>query len=80
MRISREHAGDIRPYLKPPGAESGGEVPTGVRFEVFVRGAGRAVGSGGRYDQLLALYGLDRPAVGFALETDALAELLPEYA
>jgi ATP phosphoribosyltransferase regulatory subunit len=51
---------------------------TGVRFEVFVRGAGRAVGSGGRYDQLLHLYGLDRPAVGFALETDALAELLPE--
>ena len=49
---------------------------TGIRFEVFVAGLGRAVGSGGRYDQLLGLYGLDRPAVGFALETDALAELL----
>lgn len=51
---------------------------TGIRFEVFVAGLGRAVGSGGRYDGLLALYGADRPAVGFALETDALAELLPE--
>ena len=49
---------------------------TGIRFEIFVAGYGRAVGSGGRYDELLALYGLDTPAVGFALETDALAELL----
>lgn len=49
---------------------------TGIRFELFVAGVGRAVGSGGRYDELLSLYGLDRPAVGFALETDLLAELL----
>jgi ATP phosphoribosyltransferase regulatory subunit len=47
---------------------------TGMQFEVFVAGAGRAVGYGGRYDDLLALYGCDRPAVGFALEMDALAE------
>jgi len=53
---------------------------TGVQFEVFVAGAGRAVGFGGRYDDLLRLYGADRPAVGFALETDALAELLPAEA
>lgn len=51
---------------------------TGIQFEVFVGGAGRAVAFGGRYDDLLALYGLDRPAVGFAMETDALAELLGE--
>lgn len=49
---------------------------TGIRFEVFVAGAGKAVGSGGRYDELFGLYGMDRPAVGFALETDALAEIL----
>ena len=49
---------------------------TGVQFEVFVAGVGRAVGYGGRYDGLLAQYGADRPAVGFALETDALADLL----
>jgi ATP phosphoribosyltransferase regulatory subunit len=51
---------------------------TGIQFEVFVAGAGRAVAFGGRYDDLLALYGLDRPAVGFAMETDALAELVEE--
>ena len=49
---------------------------TGMQFEVFVAGVGRAIGFGGRYDRLLALYGADRPAVGFALETDALADLL----
>jgi ATP phosphoribosyltransferase regulatory subunit len=53
---------------------------SGIQFEVFVAGVGRAVGFGGRYDGLLALYGADRPAVGFALETDALAELLAEDA
>ena len=51
---------------------------SGIRFELFVAGVGRAVGSGGRYDGLLALYGADRPAVGFALETDMLAELIAE--
>jgi ATP phosphoribosyltransferase regulatory subunit len=48
---------------------------SGLQFEVFVAGFGRTVGYGGRYDQLLALYGADRPAVGFALEIDALAGL-----
>jgi hypothetical protein len=51
---------------------------TGIQFELFVAGVGRAVGYGGRYDSLLALYGADRPAVGFALETDALADLVAE--
>jgi ATP phosphoribosyltransferase regulatory subunit len=49
---------------------------SGVRFEVFVSGAGQAVGSGGRYDHLLGLYGSERAAVGFALETDVLADLV----
>src|SRR5690606_13447455 len=51
---------------------------TGMQFEVVVAGVGRAVGYGGRYDHLIGLYGVDRPAVGFALETDVLADLLGE--
>jgi ATP phosphoribosyltransferase regulatory subunit len=47
---------------------------SGIQFEVFAAGFGRAIGYGGRYDDLLALYGADRPAVGFALEMDAIAE------
>jgi ATP phosphoribosyltransferase regulatory subunit len=49
---------------------------TGMQFEVFLAGVGRAIGFGGRYDRLLALYGADRPAVGFALEMDAIADVL----
>lgn len=53
---------------------------TGPQFEVYVAGVGRALGFGGRYDELLALYGAPRPAIGFMLETDALATLLSERA
>jgi ATP phosphoribosyltransferase regulatory subunit len=51
---------------------------TGMQFEAFVAGVGRAVAFGGRYDGLLGLYGTDRPAVGFALETDVLAGMLED--
>jgi ATP phosphoribosyltransferase regulatory subunit len=50
---------------------------TGIHFEVFVAGAGTAVGAGGRYDDLVARFGRSLPAVGLALNLDALAEALP---
>ena len=37
---------------------------TGVHFEVFVSGAGRAAGAGGRYDELMGRFGRPMPAVG----------------
>jgi ATP phosphoribosyltransferase regulatory subunit len=49
---------------------------TAMQFEIFAAGSGRAIGYGGRYDGLLALYGADRPAIGFALETDLIVELV----
>jgi ATP phosphoribosyltransferase regulatory subunit len=39
---------------------------TGVTFQGFLSGLGRAVCSGGRYDNLTARYGLPAPATGFA--------------
>jgi ATP phosphoribosyltransferase regulatory subunit len=39
---------------------------TGVIFQGFLTGFGRAVCSGGRYDGLTARYGLPAPATGFA--------------
>ncbi len=39
---------------------------TGIVFEAFAPGVGSAIGGGGRYDKLLATYGVDRPAAGFA--------------
>ncbi len=40
---------------------------TGIVFECFVRGIGFAILSGGRYDNLLAHFGRDLPACGFAI-------------
>ena len=49
---------------------------TGVRFQAFVPGAPDAVLQGGRYDGLLARYGRPSPAVGFAVDVDAVAGAL----
>ncbi|VAX20252.1 ATP phosphoribosyltransferase regulatory subunit [hydrothermal vent metagenome] len=43
---------------------------TGVTFEGFIKGTGRSVLTGGRYDKLLSAYGADRPATGFAIDID----------
>lgn len=48
---------------------------TGMCFQVFARGAPAAVASGGRYDGLLARFGVDLPATGAALDLDAVQRL-----
>ncbi len=50
---------------------------TGLQFELFVAGAGRAAGAGGRYDDLMGRFGHPMPAVGLSLDLDAIAELEP---
>ena len=45
---------------------------TGILFEVFVKGIGYEIGSGGRYDSLLAKFGFDCPSTGFALDVERL--------
>jgi ATP phosphoribosyltransferase regulatory subunit len=47
---------------------------TGIHFELFVAGAGRAGGTGGRYDDLMSRFGRPRPAVGVSLDLDTIAE------
>lgn len=39
---------------------------TGMVFEAFAPGLGTPLGSGGRYDNMLGVYGVSRPAAGFA--------------
>ena len=56
---------------------------TGIVFEAFAPGLGTPLGSGGRYDKLLATYGVDRPAAGFAFYLEeameaAAADVAPE--
>lgn len=50
---------------------------TGIHFEIFVAGAGTAVGAGGRYDDLMGRFGRALPAVGLAIDLDALAVAAP---
>ena len=51
---------------------------TGLIFEVHAPGAGREIGGGGRYDDLLANFGDPRPAVGFSLSVDGIAAILAD--
>lgn len=50
---------------------------TGVVFRGYAMGAADTVLSGGRYDGLLAAFGSDAPATGFAVDIDAVAGCLP---
>ena len=50
---------------------------TGIHFELYTAGAGRAVGAGGRYDELMARFGCPMPAVGMSLDLDSIAEVRP---
>jgi ATP phosphoribosyltransferase regulatory subunit len=57
------------------GEVRGLEYYTGMHFEVFVAGAGRAAGAGGRYDELMARFGRPMPAVGVSVDLDTIAEV-----
>jgi len=48
---------------------------TGMHFEVYVAGTGRAAGAGGRYDELMGRFGRPMPAVGVSLDLDTIAEV-----
>ncbi len=48
------------------------EYYTGLIFRGYVEGSGEIVLSGGRYDALLKQFGVDRAAIGFAINVDGL--------
>jgi ATP phosphoribosyltransferase regulatory subunit len=66
---------DKRHVVYDLGEVRGLDYYTGIHFEVYVSGAGRAAGAGGRYDELMALFGRPMPAVGVSLDLDAIAEV-----
>jgi ATP phosphoribosyltransferase regulatory subunit len=49
---------------------------TGPIFHLFAPGPGEAIGSGGRYDDLLGRFGAPMPAAGFGMDLDRLAVAL----
>ena len=53
---------------------------SGARFAVYAEGASDAIARGGRYDEVGAIFGRTRPAVGFSLDVKELAMLAPAAA
>lgn len=51
---------------------------TGIIFHGYAQGSGLTVLSGGRYDNLLGEFGMNAPAIGFAVEVSALCETIRE--
>ena len=50
---------------------------SGPRFGIFCEASSDALVRGGRYDEVGAVFGRNRPAVGFSLDLKAVAALLP---
>ena len=50
---------------------------SGARFAAYVAGSSDAVARGGRYDEVGAVFGRNRPAVGFSLDLKELVGVLP---
>lgn len=50
---------------------------SGARFAFYARGASEALVRGGRYDEVGAVFGRNRPAAGFSLDVKQLASVLP---
>lgn len=51
---------------------------TGMVLEVYAPGLGLSIGGGGRYDDVMALYGASMPAAGFAVGIERLHIALAE--
>ena len=49
---------------------------TGIIFQGYTYGTGDAIGKGGRYDNLLAKFGMKAPAIGFTILVDDLMAAL----
>ncbi len=48
---------------------------SGIRYAIYGAGCSDALARGGRYDEVGAVFGRNRPAVGFSLDLKSLAEL-----
>ena len=78
-----DHAAEARPEVKigfDLADSSGYAYYSGARFAVYAEGASDAIARGGRYDEVGAIFGRTRPAVGFGLDVKEMAELVPQAA
>ncbi|MCR4610974.1 MAG: ATP phosphoribosyltransferase regulatory subunit [Lachnospiraceae bacterium] len=59
-----------------PARDSEFDYYTGIIFAGYTKGIGEPVATGGRYDNLLANFGKDRPAIGFGIFIEELQQAL----
>ena len=50
---------------------------SGIRFAIYATGVSDALARGGRYDEVGAVFGRNRPAVGFSLDVKQLVGAIP---
>ncbi|HEX2542798.1 MAG TPA: ATP phosphoribosyltransferase regulatory subunit [Caldimonas sp.] len=80
LRSLAAHAREAHPGLRVGfdlADSSGYAYYSGARFAAYAQGASDAVARGGRYDEVGAIFGRNRPAVGFGLDVKELAMLSP---
>jgi ATP phosphoribosyltransferase regulatory subunit len=78
LRQLAEHARRAHPRARVGfdlADSSGYAYYSGPRFAAYARGASDAIARGGRYDEVGAIFGRNRPAVGFGLDVKDLAML-----
>ena len=78
LRRLAEHARQAHPRTRVGfdlADSSGYAYYSGARFAAYARGASDAIARGGRYDEVGAIFGRNRPAVGFGLDVKDLALL-----
>ncbi len=74
------HAAQAHPEVKVGfdlSDAGGSSYYSGARFAIYVSGSSDAIARGGRYDEVGAIFGRNRPAVGFSLDLKELAEQVP---
>lgn len=81
LQAIAQHIGAGRPSLTlgvDLGDASGYAYYSGPRFAMYASGCADALARGGRYDEVGAAFGRNRPAVGFSVDLKVLAARLPE--
>ena len=53
---------------------------SGIRFSIYAQGMSDALARGGRYDEIGAVFGRNRPAAGFSFDVKMLSSNLPALA
>lgn len=51
---------------------------TGLYFEIVTSEEGKAIGKGGRYNNLISCFGPSEPAIGFSLQVEALMKYIQD--